>query len=452
MLGRVGWRNLLLVACSVLASACPGGRGGGGDGPYEPYLVIWAGDADRNDSDFLAVVNANPSSRHYGKVIASVPVRSSGNEPQELNDGFRYDGRVFASGMLGNRVFVFDLRNPEAPKLAAVADLDDRRYWAPRGIVSLPNGHVAVACPDRAHHVGLPREVTGAPGGLVELDANGRVTREISAGSDDSRGYIVAPSGITAAPAARAVVTTSQAHGYAASARGEPAVGITVQVWKGADLKLRRTIALEAGPRGEENLGPITARAMRKRPIAYVNTHEGGALYVSDSIGIDDTAFRFAFDFGAGSFPVGAAVTPDDRYYVTALSGRQQVVLLDLSDPLRPRLQSSVRLDRDPEPSAKRAGRPRAGGPGGLAMASDGSRIAVANYTVDAPTYRRDGDHRVYLLRLDVEEGQLRVDNAFRDETTDEVGIDFNRTKWPHGATGAARPRGLLFVAEPRSD
>jgi hypothetical protein len=385
-------------------------------------------------------------------VLATVPVRSSGNEPQELNDVFRYDGRVFASGMLGNRVFVFDLRDPETPRLAAVADLNGRRYWAPRGIVSLPNGRVIVACPDRAHHLGLPRELTGAPGGLVELDASGRVTREITAGSEESRGYIVAPSGAAVVPAARAVVTTSQAHGYAVSARGEPAVGITVQIWKGADLKLGRTVPLEAGPRGEENLGPITARAMRKRPIAYVNTHEGGALYVSDSIGIDDSAFRLAFDFGAGSFPVGAAVTPDDRYYVTALSGRQQVVLLDLSDPLRPRLQSSVRLDRDPGSSARQAGRPRAGGPGGLAMASDGSRVAVANYTVDAPTYKRDGDHRVYLLRLDGEEGQLRVDNGFRDETTDEVGIDFNRAKWPHGATGPARPRGLLFVAVPPSD
>jgi hypothetical protein len=440
----------MLVACAVLASACPGGRRG--EAPYEPYLVVWAGDADRKDSDFLAVVNANPSSRKYGHVIATVPVRSSGNEPQELNDGFRYDGRVFASGMLGNRVFVFDLRDPEAPRLAAVADLNDGRYWAPRGIASLPNGRVAVACPDRAHHVGLPRELTGAPGGLVEIDANGRVTREITAGSEDSRGYIVAPTGIATAPAARAVLTTSHAHGWAASARGEPAVGITVQVWKAADPKLRRTIPLEAGPRGEENLGPITVRAMRRQPIAYVNTHEGGALYVSDSIGIEDPAFRLAFDFGPDSFPVGAAITPDDRYYVTALSGRQQVVLLDLSEPLRPRVQSSVRLDRDPDPDPKRSARSRAGGPGGLAMASDGSRIAVANYTVDAPTYRRDGDHRVHLLRLDTEQGQLRVDTSFRDETTDEVGIDFNRARWPHGATGPARPRGLLFVATPPSD
>jgi DNA-binding beta-propeller fold protein YncE len=309
-----------------------------------------------------------------------------------------------------------------------------------------------VACPDRAHHVGLAREVTGAPGGLVELDANGRVVREITAGSDDSRGYVVAPSGVASASGARKLVTTSHAHGYAASARGEPVPGITVQLWRPSDVSLRNTLVLDAGPRGEENLGPLTVRGMRRQPVVYVNTHEGGALYVSDSAGIDDPAFRLAFDFGAGSFPVGAAITPNDRYYVTALSGKQQVVMLDLAEPLRPRLVSSVRLDRDPDPDAKATRRPRTGGPGGLAMASDGSRIAVADYTAEVPTYHRDGDHRLYMLRVDTETGQLRVDTAFRDEGSGEVGLDFDRARWPHGATGPARPRGLLFVAEPPTE
>jgi hypothetical protein len=97
---------------------------------------------------------------------------------------------------------------------------------------------------------------------------------------------------------------------------------------------------------------------MRKSPVVYVNTHEGGALYVSDSIGIEDPVFQLAFDFGAGSFPVGAGVTPNDRFYVTALSGKQQVVSLDLSNPLRPKQVSAVRLD------AGKGGQPRWAGDG----------------------------------------------------------------------------------------
>jgi DNA-binding beta-propeller fold protein YncE len=160
-----------------------------------------------------------------------------------------------------------------------------------------------------------------------------------------------------------------------------------------------------------------------------------------------DPSFRLAYDFGAKSFPGGAAITPNDKYYVAALAGRSEVALFDLTDPLHPRQTSKVRLDRDPDPD--KGGRPRPGGTSGLAMASDGSRVAVADYTIDVPTLRRDGDHRVYMLRIDDEKGELRVDTAFRDENTDEVGLDFNRTKWPHGSSGPARPRGLLFVAEP---
>jgi hypothetical protein len=81
-------------------------------------------------------------------------------------------------------------------------------------------------------------------------------------------------------------------------------------------------------------------------------------------------------------------------------------------------------------------------------MSSDGSRVAVTGFTMDAPTYQRDGDHRVVLLRLDTDTGELRVDQSFEDEVTGAPGIDFDRVKWPHGATGPARPRGLLFVAE----
>src|SRR5262249_40696973 len=235
--------GVVVRALGGLGGGCGGGRE---EAPFEPYLLVWAGDADRKDSDFLAVVNANPSSRKYGRVIATVPVRSRGNEPQELNDSFRYDGRVFATGVLSNRVFVFDLKDPEAPRLVGATDLSERRYWAPRGIASLPNGHVVVACPDRAHHVGFAREVTGAPGGLGELDANGRVLREITAGSPESRGYVVAPTGVAPAPGARKLVTSSQGHGYAASSRGEPAPGITVQVWKPSDVSLKNTIVLDA--------------------------------------------------------------------------------------------------------------------------------------------------------------------------------------------------------------
>src|SRR5437899_3788664 len=83
----------------------------------EPYLIVWAGDADRANSDFLAVLDADPTSATYGKVLRTYPVRSRGNEPAELNAEPRPDRRLFATAALTNGTFVFDLPQPLAARL-----------------------------------------------------------------------------------------------------------------------------------------------------------------------------------------------------------------------------------------------------------------------------------------------------------------------------------------------
>ena len=72
---RAGIRWGAVVSACLALAGCRGGSGVE-TGPYEPYLVVWAGDADRKDNDFLAIVNASPSSWSYGKVVATLPVRS----------------------------------------------------------------------------------------------------------------------------------------------------------------------------------------------------------------------------------------------------------------------------------------------------------------------------------------------------------------------------------------
>ncbi|HYV58339.1 MAG TPA: hypothetical protein VE911_12370 [Candidatus Nitrosopolaris sp.] len=408
----------------------------------EPFLVVWAGDADRQNSDFLAVLDADPTSASYGKVLRTYPVRSRGNEPNLLTAVPRPDRLVFATALLTSRTFVFDLRQPLAGRLLHVDEPDARRrLWAPQEPVSLPNGYVAIACSDPAGYRGDPREVVTAAGGLLELNSDGRRVRETSAADPTAHGFLFAPCGAALVAGGARIVTASTAHGYAASTQGERMPGIGVQIWKVEDLTLVKTIGLEAGPRGEENLGPLTARAMRQKPIVYVNT-EGGGVYASDSIQTEVPSFRLVYDFGAGVHGGGAALTPDDRYYVVALPGKNRVASLDVADPWKPRPISSVRFDRDPMDSS----RSRRGGPDTLTMSADGTRIAVSDYTVDVPGFFQDGDHRVYMMRLDPATGRLRIDGAFVDELTGEVGVNFNRTRWPHGETGPARPKGLLLV------
>src|SRR5438034_5245232 len=193
-------RGWVAAAILVLLSACARHP----ESPLftgEPYLLVWAGDADRQNSDFLAVLDADPTSPSYGKVLRTYPVRSRGNEPQALLGAPRADRRVFASGVLTNRTFVFDVRQPLAARLVHIDEPGaGRRFGAPHDYVTLPNGHVLGTCTDALRYRGEPREILGAPGGLVELDADGGFVREIPAADPAARHLIIAPFGAAASP------------------------------------------------------------------------------------------------------------------------------------------------------------------------------------------------------------------------------------------------------------
>src|SRR5262249_31424150 len=63
----------------------------------ERFLFIWAGDQSRTKPDFVAVVDFDPHSPHYGKVISTAPLPgpgATGNEPHHV--GLSADGRILA--------------------------------------------------------------------------------------------------------------------------------------------------------------------------------------------------------------------------------------------------------------------------------------------------------------------------------------------------------------------
>jgi hypothetical protein len=57
-----------------------------------------------------------------------------------------------------------------------------------------------------------------------------------------------------------------------------------------------------------------------------------------------------------------------------------------------------------------------------------------------------DGDHRVCLVDIQ-KDGELKLDEDFKDENTGDTCISFNRESWPHGSFGNAKPHSMLFVA-----
>jgi hypothetical protein len=452
--GRVMARIVLAAqAIAVLGSASAGCRSRP-EAPVsevEPYLLVWAGDADRQHDDFLAVIDADPTSETYGVVLRTVPVGTRANEPYAMETRQSTDGLLLAGGLLSGRTFVFDVRDPRNARLVYVdSPREGRRYTTPRSYVRLENGHRLATFGDRRGYRGGVVELLHGAGGLVEFGSTGRFLREIDAADPTAAGMIVSPHGLAVSERGDRLVSTDAGHGYAATA-GEWTAGVSVQVRRLSTRELLHTIPLVVGDRGTENLEPQTVHLLRGGRAGVVSTGEGAALYASWTISTTTPAFALAYDFGAGSHAGQSAVSPNEQYYFQTLTGANRLEVLDIRDPKTPRVVARLRFDRDPEGR----GGSREGGPHGIAMGADGRRLAVSDYTVDVPARRRDGDRRVYVVNVDPERPGVSFDLGFRDELLHTVGVDFNRVRWPHGSTGPARPAAVVFakrLPEPEDD
>lgn len=74
-------------------------------------------------------------------------------------------------------------------------------------------------------------------------------------------------------------------------------------------------------------------------------------------------------------------------------------------------------------------------------------RLAFSDYFVSRSGV--DGDHRLYTVDISPT-GQLSYDQAFRDENTGALGVDFNRRDWPGSPGGGFyKPHSMLWVCPP---
>jgi hypothetical protein len=415
------------------------------------FLLVWAGDADRQDDDFMAVVDVRENSPTFGHILRTLPVGSRGNEPHHIDLNLRGDGTVWASGVASGRTFIFDVSHPPDIKLVKVDEPSPERAHTPPHIYALlPNGHTIATAMDMRFHPGPGSQGSAehprgdpAPGGLLEFDAQGNYLREISAGDIDSGEKSISPYGMDIKPEIDRVLTTNAAHGWLGDSK-ELSPGSSIQLWHLSDLTLQKTVAFAPGPRGSENRAPYEPRFAHaaKSTVVFVNSAVGNSLYVSTNVTAAAPIFKLVYDFGKDAGVAFPALTRDDRFFLQTLTDANKVVVLDVRDPIHPKQVSEVRFDRDPaNPEQTRVGQPHY-----LTLDLDEKRVAVSDYTLDVPAFVQDGDRRVYLLRFDPRTGALNFDRRFRDDLTGGVGIDFNRTTWPHGKSGPARPHGMLFV------
>lgn len=369
------------------------------------YLFVWAGDAARASPDFLVVLDADPASPTYARVVATLPVSAAGTFPHHTDHTMPPDGVLWANGFGSGQIFRFDLRDPREPRLSS-AFVVAGPYTRPHSFVRLADGRALATLQMRGH------DNTEA-GALVELDAEGRLLRTADAADPDVEPFI-RPYSLVAVPALDRVVTTSADMNAAAPSH-------VVQVWRLSDLRRVATVRLPAGPKGTEGVDPAEPRVLSDGRTVLISTFNCG-LYRLNNLDTDTPSASFIHSFTGGDCAVPVV---SGRYWVQTVPAERALVSLDVSAPDRPREVGRLTLAETEAPHW-------------IALDDSGTRIVISGGGGAL-------ERRVLLATLDLGTGALALDRCFREPGTHTPGVSFDRVSWPHGATGPAIPHGAVF-------
>ena len=374
------------------------------------YLLVWAGDRDGKGNDFLAVIDADPTSASYGRLLTTLATDQQTVRVHHTEYVMPASGMLFANDHDAGRTFIFDVRNPLQPKIRASFS-DMAGYMHPHSYVRLPNGHVLVTF-QHDHHDGAAT-TGGKSGGLVEIDDSGRVIRSASNADPAFASALLMPYGLAVLPGLDRVVSTNSSMHDA-----DIFSGVTYQVWRLSDLKLLKTANFDVGPDHYAHVSPEEPRVGPDGSV-FVQTLGCGLERITD-IDTAEPKSKLVYVFPGNWCGVPTMV---GHYLVQSVPAVHGFIVLDVADPSKPVEVSRLKLS-DRYFSHWTAWDPKT------------ERLVV--------TAKATPDDRTYLLKFDQSRGTLVVDESFRD-TDGQPGFSFSERDWPHGWRGVGVPHGAVF-------
>ena len=374
------------------------------------YLFAWTGDAARKGTDFLAVIDADPASSSYGRLVTTVATDQQTKLVHHTEYTMPASGMLFANDHYAGRTFIFDVRDPLHPKVAS-SFTDMAGYMHPHSFLRLPNGHVLATF--QHTHDSASGDSMGKTGGLVEIDDQGQVIRASSSADPAFPDALLTPYSLVILPELDRVVSTNSAMHDEDLFRG-----LTYQVWQLSDLKLLKTAYFDTG---ENHYGQISPEEPRLGPDGsiFVQTLACGIERIT-GVGSGQPKSELVYDF-PGSFC--GVPTIVGHYLIQSVPVMHGLVVLDIATAAHPVEVSRITLTDKYDPHW-------------TGWDAKTQRLVVTSSS--AP-----GD-RLYLLKLDQATGALTVDDAFRD-TDGKVGFNFDDRQWPHGWKGSGKPHGVVF-------
>ncbi len=391
------------------------------------YLFVWTGDGARKASDFLAVLDADPTSQAYGHVVASAPVGATGTMPHHTEYEFPADGMLLANGWAASRTYVFDLRSPTAPKVATSFGAVGP-YAFPHSFARLPNGHLLGTFQGAG-------TAYAPPGGLVEIDERGTLVRSASAVHRPLADTLTWPYSLAVDAAHDRVIVTNTTMGIPKwlvapagswrKARVDSVITSQVQIWSLSKLVPMQTIALPR-PANANAKFPPNELAAEPRVLpdgsVYVNTFNCGLYHLSGlETGSPRVALVQTFPIRDGKFCAVPAII--GHYWIQSVPAIPGLVTLDIRDPSKPKEVSRLVLAAPNDM------------PHWLAADAKGHRVVVTG----------DDMGFVAIVNVDPRTGALSLDKNFKDERTGVPGVSLDGRTWPHGAVQRAFVHGTLF-------
>jgi len=372
------------------------------------YLFAWTGDAAYEGKDFLAVIDADPQSPSYGRLVTTVATDQQTMMVHHTEYTMPVSGMLFANDHMAGRTFIFDLRDSLHPKVAASFG-DMAGYMHPHSYLRLPNGHV-LATFQHAHHG--ESHGLGKSGGLVEIDDQGKVIRASGSADPAFPGALLTPYSLIVLPELDRVVSTNSSMHTEDLFRG-----LTYQVWRLSDLKLLKTAYFDTG---EDHYGQISPEEPRLGPDGsiYVQTLGCGIERIT-AVDTDQPESHLVHLF-PGSFC--GVPTIVGHYLIQSVPVTNGLIVLDIAHGQKPVEVSRLKLSDVYYPHW-------------TGWDAKAQRLVVSS------NHPKD---RIYLLKLDQSMGALTMDDAFRD-TDGKAGFNFADREWPHGWKGTGLPHGVVF-------
>lgn len=375
------------------------------------YLFAWTGDLAHKGNDFLAVIDADPTSPAYGHLVTTLVTDQQTVRIHHTEYTMPASGMLFANDHDAGRTFIFDVRDPLQPKIVA-SFTDMAGYMHPHSYLRMPNGHVLVTFQHEHHgdhdaHM-LTTEMSRI-GGLVEIDDQGKVIRSASAADSAFPNALLTPYSLVLLPEIDRVVSTNSSMHLA-----NMFSGVTYQVWRLSDLKLLKTAYFDVGENRYAQVSPEEPRLGPDGSI-FVQTLSCGLERIT-GVNTDEPISKLVYTFPGNWCGVPTVV---GHYLIQSVPALHGIVVLNIASGDKPAEVSRVKLNDTFEPHW-------------TGWDAKTQRIIVSG-----------SEPRLYLLKFDTQIGRVSMDEAFHD-AQGQPGFNLADRDWPHGWKGSGLPHGVV--------